>query len=170
MIGLWTLAPTMKRVPGRPRALREAISCVIVDDARRKRTKWTSCFRRPSSRSKNCHGRGGFKRLIASGRQAQAVDVCPIDPRTSPPELRTASSTATSAPSGRGRAASRPSSPPPKAGSRDPCGSEKPEACTYLGTDCREIVARRNAPRWIRMMQDCGVKHPAVGHAATQPA
>ena len=38
------------------------------------------------------------------------------------------------------------------------------------GTDYREIMARRNAPRWIRMMKDYGIEHPAAGQAATQPA
>ena len=38
------------------------------------------------------------------------------------------------------------------------------------GTDYREIMARRNAPRWIRMMKDCSIEYPAAGQAATQPA
>ena len=41
----------------------------------------------------------------------------------------------------------------PQAGPRDPCGPEEPEACTDPGTDCQEIMARRNAPRRIRMMK-----------------
>ena len=48
----------------------------------------------------------------------------------------------------------------PQAGPRDPCGPEEPGACTDPGTDCREIMARRNAPRWIRMMKDCGIEQP----------
>ena len=58
----------------------------------------------------------------------------------------------------------------PQAGPRDPCGPEEPEACTDPGTDCREIMARRNAPRWIRMMKAYGIEQPAAGQAATQPA
>ena len=46
----------------------------------------------------------------------------------------------------------------PQAGPRDPCGPEEPEACTDPGTDCREIMARRNAPRWIRMMKAYGIE------------
>ena len=38
------------------------------------------------------------------------------------------------------------------------------------GTDYQEIMARRNAPRWIRMMKEYGIEHPAAGQAATQPA
>ena len=38
------------------------------------------------------------------------------------------------------------------------------------GTDCQEIMARRNAPRWIRMMTDYRIEYPAAGQAATQPA
>lgn len=38
------------------------------------------------------------------------------------------------------------------------------------GTDYREIMARRNAPRWIRMMKEYSIEYPAAGQAATQPA
>ena len=31
-------------------------------------------------------------------------------------------------------------------------------------------MARRNAPRWIRMMKAYGIEQPAAGQAATQPA
>ena len=38
------------------------------------------------------------------------------------------------------------------------------------GTDCQAIMARRNAQRWIRVMKECGIEHPAAGQAATRPA
>ena len=41
---------------------------------------------------------------------------------------------------------------------------------TDPGTDYQEIMARRNAPCWIRMMKEYGIKYPAAGQAATQPA
>ena len=39
-----------------------------------------------------------------------------------------------------------------------------------VDTDYQEIMARGNAPRWIRMMKDYGIERPAAGQAATQPA
>ena len=41
---------------------------------------------------------------------------------------------------------------------------------TDPGTDYQEIMARRNAPRWIRMMKEYGIAPPGAGQAATQPA
>ena len=41
---------------------------------------------------------------------------------------------------------------------------------TDPGTDYQEIMARRNAPRWIRMMTDYGIEYPPAGRAATQSA
>ena len=38
---------------------------------------------------------------------------------------------------------------------------------TDPGPDYQEIMARKNAPRWIRMMKDCGIKQPAAGPAVT---
>ena len=48
----------------------------------------------------------------------------------------------------------------PQAGPRDPCGPEEPGACTDPGTDCREIMARRNAP--APDPQDEGLRHRAT--------
>ena len=42
--------------------------------------------------------------------------------------------------------------------------------CADPGTDYQEIMARKNAPRWIRMMKDCGIEYPAAGQAAAKPA
>ena len=38
------------------------------------------------------------------------------------------------------------------------------------GTDYQEIMTRRNAPRWIRMMKEYSIEYPPAGQAATQPA
>ena len=36
------------------------------------------------------------------------------------------------------------------------------------GTDYREIMARRNAPRWIRMTKEYNIEYTATGRAATR--
>ena len=38
---------------------------------------------------------------------------------------------------------------------------------TDPGTDYLEIMTRRNAPRWIRMMKDYGIEQPATGQVVT---
>ncbi len=38
------------------------------------------------------------------------------------------------------------------------------------GTDCQEIMARRNARRWIRMMKEYNIEYPAAGQMATKSA